>query len=150
MNDIDIVQLDDFRKQHIAVLCLPGLESFLSDIVEHLKQKYSVRTCYSNSLAEMEEVVGWADAVFLEWGNELTVEVTNKIKALEDKKVILRIHSYEVLSGYLPAINWRVIDQIIFVAKHIKDIAVRQLPGLLNPALNPPEMIIVPNGVRVE
>ena len=33
----------------IAVLCLPGLQSFLGDIVDYLKTKYDVRTCYSNN-----------------------------------------------------------------------------------------------------
>jgi len=149
MNDINVVQLDDFKKAHIAVLCLPGLESFLGNIVEHLSKKHFVRTCYSKSLAEMEEVINWSDLVLIEWANELAIELTQKVKALEDKKVILRIHSYEVLSNFLPAIDFRKIDVVIFVAEHIKSIAVRQLPGLLNPALNPPEIVVIPNGVNV-
>ena len=149
MNDIGIVQLDEFRKHRIAVLCLPGLESFLGDIIEYLKQDYSVKTCYSNNIKELEEVVNWADLVWIEWANELAIEVSNKINVLEDKKVIVRLHSYEALSGFLTHIRWQVIDTIIFVAKHIQDIAIKQLPGLLNKDLNPPEMFVVPNGLRV-
>ena len=30
----------------IAIICLPGLQSFLKDIVEHLSLKYEVVTCF--------------------------------------------------------------------------------------------------------
>ena len=149
MNDIQIVELADFRKKHITVLCLPGLESFLGDIVKQLQKTYLVTTCYSKSLTEIEAAVANADLVLIEWANELCIEVTQRIKALEEKKVIVRLHSYEALSGYVQHVNWAVVDAIIFVAKHIQDIVLQQMPGFQNPELNPPKMYVVPNGVEV-
>ena len=149
MENINIVNLDDFRKKHIAVLCLPGLESFLPAIVEHLSKKHFVRICYSKSLQEMEELIAWADLIWVEWANELAIELTQKSKVLAEKQVILRIHSYEVLSGFLQHIVWSKISAIIFVAEHIKNLALKQLPGLANPELDPPEILVIPNGVPV-
>ena len=146
MNDIKIVEMDDFRKKHIAVLCLPGLEGFLGDIVEHLKKEYIVTTCYSKDMAELERAIKDADIIFLDWLNELAVELT-KSNLLDGKKVIVRGHSYEMLSGYLPHISFSKISVLIFVAEHMKQLAVIQIPGLLNPAMNPPEIFVVPNGV---
>jgi len=143
MNDINIVQLDDFRKKHIAVLCLPGLEGFLKDIVAHLSKDYLVRTCYSGAIAELEDAIKWADLVFLEWGNQLAIELTQKVPSLAEKKVLLRIHSYEVLSGFLPQINWGVINDVIFVAEHIKALAIRQIPNLVEMV----DIHVVPNGI---
>ncbi len=143
MNDIAIVEMDDFTKQRVGVLCLPGLDSFLPAIVEHLKKTYSVRTCYSNAMPEIEKVVNWADIIFLEWGNQLAVELTQKMPILKDKQVLLRIHSYEVLSGFIPQIRWENITSVIFVAQHICDIACKNVPNL-------PELVnihIVPNGI---
>jgi hypothetical protein len=149
MDNINIVNLDDYQKKHIAVLCLPGLESFLPAIVEHLGKKHFVRTCYSKSLQEMEELIAWADLVILEWANELAVELTQKSKMLEEKRVIIRLHSYEALSGYVQHIKWSVVDSLIFVASHIKDLVLKQMPGLENPELNPPEIFVISNGVPI-
>jgi len=147
MNDIKIVELNDFGKKRIAVLCLPGLESFLGDIVEHLRKTYTVTTCYSNNLAEIESVVKDVDLVFLEWGNQMAIETTQKLSILAEKKVILRIHSYEVLENFPKFIKFSVIDTILFVGEHIKDILCKTMPGLLNPDLNPPKLVVIPNGV---
>jgi len=146
MNDIAIVEMDDFKKQRIAVLCLPGLESFLGEIVAELEKTYAVRTCYSNLMPEIEKVVEWCDCLWIEWGNALAVELSQKMPILKDKQVLLRIHSYEVLSGFLPQIRWENITSVIFVADHIKSIAIKQIPNL-------PEMVdihVVANGVAIE
>ena len=142
MNDIAIVEMDDFTKQRVGVLCLPGLESFLGDIVGHLKKTYSVRTYYGNSMAEIEKVVNWADILFLEWMNEMAINVT-KLPVLKDKQVLIRCHSYEALAPYVQQITWSSVSAIIFVASHIRDIVLKSIPKL-------PEMVevfVVPNGV---
>ena len=146
MNEIEIVQLDDFRKQRVAVLCLPGLESFLSDIVPELEKTYSVRTCYSRSMPEIESAVNWCDIAFFEWANELVIAATNNIPVMAEKQVIIRLHSYESLSNFATQINWPVVNHLIFVAEHIKEIVLKSIPKL-------PELVdisIVPNGVEVE
>jgi hypothetical protein len=94
-------------------------------------------------------LIAWADCVFIEWANELAVELTQKSKVLAEKQVILRIHSYEVLSGFLQHIVWDKISAIVFVCNHMRDLALKQLPGLAKPELNPPEIFVIPNGVPV-
>ncbi len=135
------------RRAKIAVLCLPGLQSFLGDIVGYLKTKYDVRTCYSNNNQEIESAVQWADLVWLEWANELTVALTNHSTLLDGKHIICRLHSYEAFSGFARKIKWEKIDDLVFVAKHIKDIVVQQVPEVIERVKN---IRIVPNGVNLD
>lgn len=134
-------------RSKVAVLCLPGLQSFLGDIVDFLKTRYEVRTCYSNNNQEIESAVRWADTVWLEWANELTSTLTNHSTILDGKHVICRLHSYEAFAGYVRKIRWERIDNLIFVAGHIKDIVVSQVPRLLQQV---GYIHIVPNGINMD
>lgn len=114
----------------LAILCPPGWSTFLIDIVAHLQTNYDLRTCYTDSGPEITEAVNWADIVWIEWANEMAVEVTNKLTVLDDKRVICRLHSYEVFDGFLNQVNWSRVDDLIFVANHIKEHAVGRMSDL--------------------
>ena len=130
MEEINIVEAPDFGKKRIGFLCLPGLEAFIKPIAEHFSINYSVRTCYSNNIHELSSIIDWCDLAWIEWCNELAIEVTNKVPTLADKKVVVRLHSYEALSGYVSAVKWDVVDSLVFVADHIKEIVLKQFPKL--------------------
>ncbi|MEJ2656513.1 MAG: tetratricopeptide repeat protein, partial [Desulfobacterales bacterium] len=119
LNEIEMAQKP---KRKIAVLCLPGLESFLGDIVDFLQTRYEVLTCYTNNNRDIEAAAHWADIVWIEWANQMAVHVTNKVPQIKDKKVICRLHGYEVFTDMPTQINWSVVDQLIFVAKHKQQI----------------------------
>ena len=152
-NDIDLIQiLNEIEmakkpRKKIAVLCLPGLESFLGDIVAFLQTKYQVRTCYSNNNKEIENTIHWADVVWIEWANELAIALTNHSTLLNGKHLVCRLHSYEALAGFVQKVKWKKIDDLIFVAKHIKDIVLQQVPNLSSIVNN---IHIVPNGVNLD
>lgn len=132
-------------KIRIAVICLPGLDSFLPDIVHELEKNYDVQICYSKDMSEVANVIEWCDILWIEWANELAVHVTNNID-VKDKKVLIRLHSYEALSGYCAQIKWEEVDGVIFVAQHIKDLLPKQ-------HINLPKDLrtyIIPNGVNTE
>ena len=126
--DKEITQLlEDIRSapqiiSKIAILCLPDFESFLGDIVCFLKTGYEVRTCYTNNEQEIESAVEWADIVWLEWANQMAMHVTNNVSGIVNKKVICRLHGYEVFTDMPEHINWNVVDRLIFVAKHKQEI----------------------------
>lgn len=141
-----LVNVDNYPGK-IAVVCLPGLESFLHEIVKFLKGKVDVRICYSKDLGEISSAVSWADAVWIEWANELAISLTNHETILNGKRVICRLHSYEALSGYANRIKWERINDLIFVAEHIKQILLKQVPDLEKKV---DRIHIVPNGVNLE
>ncbi|HBT51147.1 MAG TPA: hypothetical protein DEA49_03415 [Petrotoga sp.] len=104
----------------IAFLCLPGLDNFLKDIVETFSLGYDVKLVVSTDGNEITEAIKWADIVWLEWSNDLAIFVTNKVPEIADKKVICRLHRYEAFTQFPEKINWRNIDQLIFVANSMK------------------------------
>jgi len=125
---------------------LPGYESFLVDIVSFLKTRYEVRTCYTEDEQEVDSTVEWADIVWLEWANSIAAHVTHNIPSISQKKIVCRIHRYEVLNGYLAQIDWTKIDKTIFVADHIRDIAYETYPSIANET----ECLIINNGVDLQ
>ncbi len=130
----------------VVVLCLPGLESFLAEIVNFLDAHYEVSTCYSLNQQDIESVVQSADIVWLEWANEMAVTITNHKTLLDNKRVICRLHSYEALACFAEKIRWEKIDDLIFVAGHVKEIVLHQVPDLPDRVKN---IHIVPNGIDV-
>ncbi|MCD6552137.1 glycosyltransferase, partial [Thermotoga sp.] len=106
---------------NIAILCLPGLDSFIHDIADILGEVYNIKLVVSTNWDEIVQAYGWADIVWLEWANELAVEVTNKLEK-KGKKIVCRLHRYEALSNtFLSRINWDKIDKLILVADHMKN-----------------------------
>ncbi|MFV1976120.1 MAG: glycosyltransferase [Candidatus Scalindua sp.] len=130
----------------IAILCLPGYESFLVDIVSFLKTRYEVQTCYTEDVQEVDSAVEWADIVWLEWANTIAAHVTHNIPSVSQKKVICRIHSYEVLNNYLPLIDWSKINTAIFVSNHVMDIAYETYPSIVNQT----KCLVISNGVDIQ
>jgi glycosyltransferase involved in cell wall biosynthesis/ubiquinone/menaquinone biosynthesis C-methylase UbiE len=133
-------------RSKIAILCLPGYESFLEEIVNHLKARHDVQTCYTNNKQEIESSVEWADIVWLEFANDISVYVTNKVSTIQHKTVVCRIHSYEVLHGNLPNIDFTKIDMVVFVTDHVRNIAFETYPSITNET----KTLVIQNGVNLE
>jgi len=134
-------------KAKVAVLCLPLLDSFLGDIVDNLGHSYEVRTGYDGRLDSIRKLVAWADIVWLEWANELTARLTNELPELKRKHVICRLHSYEAFAGFVSQIKWERIDDLIFVADHIKEQVLLQQPDLEQKVKR---IHILPNGINLD
>ena len=131
----------------IAFLCLPGLDNFLKDIVETFSLGYDVKLVVTTDGNQIAESIKWADIVWLEWANEMTVFATNQVPEIQNKKVVCRLHSYEIFTQFPDKINWTNIDQLIFVGDHIKRILDELHPNL---NINPDKEIIVSNGVDLD
>lgn len=142
---INIIEVPTTGKKRIGFLCLQGLETFIKPIAAHFTGNYEVRECYSNSMPEIQSIIDFSDLVFLEWMNELTVQTTQKIPQLKDKKVIVRCHSYEALQNFSNSVNWLVVDHLIFVADHVRDLVLKQYPKL-NEIV---DISVIPNGVPI-
>lgn len=134
----------------IAFLCLSNLSQFIDPIAEELKKdpNYKVIKCYSNQPVRLHNAIEEADIVWLEWANELAIQVTtNKnVFKLEGKQVICRVHSYEVLSKMIEQIDWSVITDVVFVAEHIQAFAAERIQKS-NQTIHP---YIIPNGVDLD
>ncbi len=132
-------------RSKVAIICPPGLDSFLGDIVDFLKTRHEVKVCYSTNVQEIDTTITWSDIVWLEWANQSAIALTNHSEnILKDKRVICRLHSYEAFEGFARKINWKKISELIFVAQHIRDIVIQQVPDIPKLVNN---IHIVPNGI---
>ena len=66
--------------------------------------------------AYADELIEWADVVFVEWANDVSSWFVDQISPT--KKIILRLHSYELLNPWPLLFNWGKIDHLICVADH--------------------------------
>ncbi|MCK9328081.1 MAG: glycosyltransferase family 4 protein [Bacteroidales bacterium] len=127
----------------LAIICLPGLDSFIRDIARELGSGYEVRLCVTNRAADIKAAVEWAEIVWLEWANESAIEA---MKHVNGKPVVVRLHSYEALSGYLPAIPWERVSRLVLVAPHMADVCEMMLPGITGRV----DTVVIPNGVDID
>lgn len=63
--------------------------------------------------------LGTSDVIFVDWLNHNTIWAINNIPV--DKKIVVRVHSYEVLSFFPITINFGRIDGLIFISEGIKN-----------------------------
>ncbi len=121
MNDLSVKSEKERKIVFIEKASL-GDGRFLKPIVESLKSRFNVKLLRTVNSLEVMRAVNWADVVWLEWANDLAIHATNNIPQIRDKKVICRLHGYEVFTGMPAKINWQVVDRLIFVANHKRDL----------------------------
>ena len=127
-----IIKTRDEEKQSILFIEQKGLSTggHLNHIVDNLQENYKVRYLKTQDLSEVINAVKCVDIVWLEWAYQLTALVTQKIKELESKPVVCRLHGFEVFTELPQQINWNVIDKLIFVANHKREIFNKRLPNV--------------------
>ncbi len=117
------------HQKKLAIICAKGLDNFIDDIIKGLKDEYWVQRWAVTNSEEIKRAIDWADVVWLEWANEVAI-IGSKYKWLRDKRVLIRLHSYEIFTNFPLSIDWRNIDKLIFVAPHIEEIFFERFPGL--------------------
>ena len=121
----------------LAFICLSGLDQFIDQIIERLSDDYLVRKFAVITQQEVYNAIEWGDIIWLEWANESTIVATN-YEGIKGKKVIARLHSYEIFTDYPKKINWANVDKLIFVAPHVKEVLhelVPEVKGKVNDCL---------------
>jgi len=133
--------------KNIAFISAPNLENFMIPVANGLeKLGHHTRIVASGDDREIVNAIMASEIVWIEWGNELAMHLTTDAGILNQRSVILRIHSYEAFLPYIKYINWERVDHLIFVAQHIKDIVLDTVPKIRKMVEN---IHVIPNGVDV-
>ena len=118
----------------MAIFCLHGLDNFL-DWAEPLSAEYEIKKVVTSTHTEVYRAMEWADILWCEWCNEMAVNVTRhmiNIKNANHKKVVVRLHSYEVFTELPNCVIWEDVERLVFVAPHVEKIARDRFPNMLN------------------
>jgi len=129
----------------ISVICMAGLDNFIDDIIEGLSNDYVVRKFIVKSEQDIFNAIDWGSIIWLEWLNQSSIIATN-YKGIKGKKVIVRLHSYEIFTDFPKRINWSAVDRLIFVAPHIRDILKELSPGVIDGV----KMEVIYNGLDLD
>jgi glycosyltransferase involved in cell wall biosynthesis len=108
-------------KKNGVVCCAPGMDSFIHTLIKDLSPYINMTSSITVDIDEHIKEMSIADIVWLEWGNELTKLICDYKKILLGKRVIIRIHSYEVINKLVANIDFRQVSDIVFVSKLIRD-----------------------------
>jgi len=114
----------------ISFVCLAGLDNFVDPIIEGLSDNYNVRKFIIRAQQDVYNAIDWSDIIWFEWANEAALIGTN-YKGIKGKKVIVRLHGYEVFSEIPKKINWAInVDRLILVATNVLNILKTDIPGI--------------------
>jgi len=113
--------------KRIAFFCGPN-DSFLKGICNHLAAKYEIRRFEGNTVQDMQNLMKWSDLSWFEWCDQLVIQASRLPRVC---RLICRLHRYEVFTEMPGQVDWEKIDDLIFVAPHIRDIAISKIPDLV-------------------
>ena len=110
----------------IAFFCGAN-DSFLKDICNHLTQRHQIRIFEGQTVQDIQRLMKWSDLSWFEWCDQLVIEASRLPKLC---RMLCRLHRYEVFTDMPGQVDWNKIDDLIFVAPHIRDIARSAIPDL--------------------
>ncbi|WP_082234760.1 glycosyltransferase [Halobacillus massiliensis] len=128
----------------LVLFVKPGLDNFLDPVIEQFTKTFETKKIIVKDNREIDEGMKWADICWFEWCDDLAIYGT-KLSLSYEKKIIIRLHSYEAFTYNIHRINWHSVDRIIFVGQPIKDYVLSQIPHV-----NQNKAVVIENGVNLE
>jgi glycosyltransferase involved in cell wall biosynthesis len=128
----------------IAFIIQDGMDRFVRDLESHFQaQGHEVRRMDRFDPAHAQQLLEWADLAWLEWCLSDAITITQRSW---NCRIVIRLHSLEALHDAPKSINWANVDDLIFVAPHIRDMALEQAPDLTSST----NVHVIPIGVDLE
>ena len=133
----------EFKAEKIAVLADRGQTNFIEPVMRHWHAA-GKEVCIGSTVEDIDDILAWGpDIIWCEWAGKLLIELSKRPKQC---RIIVRVHGYEVHNGYIGQIDWRPIDDVIFVANYLETLAVGQAPQMAELC----NLHVVPGGVETD
>ncbi|URZ03851.1 methyltransferase domain-containing protein [Clostridium felsineum] len=116
-------------KKKLAFFVKEGLDNFLMDVIAGVSDEYDTKEIIVTSYDQINKWMQWADISFFEWCDELVI-YASKLKMAKEKKIVCRLHRYEVFTDYPKMVNWDNVDKLIIVTKHLEKLLKIQVPDI--------------------
>jgi len=134
-------------KPSVLMCCQKSLEHFALELCDELEKKALVKRVVADNYGPLEWPIKSAQTVWLEWGSELAIEATSDPMQLKGKKVIVRMHSFEILNRLAAKINFQAVTDVVFVCHYMRRLFERLMPGRLT---EHHRVHIIHNGIKLE
>ncbi|UQZ89724.1 hypothetical protein C4J81_11110 [Deltaproteobacteria bacterium Smac51] len=135
------------KKPVVLMCCQKGLDHFAMQLCDELEKTAVIKRTVGNNMGEFHWPIRSASTVWLEWGSDMAIEVTNHPQLLDGKRVIVRIHSYEVLNGMAAKINYGRVNDVIFVSNYMRQLFERRFPNRFPEATR---VHVIHNGIALD
>jgi len=127
----------------IAILVQGGNDKFLALIRDWFEKRYEVRVIKGNNREKIREALSWADLTWVEWVQDLAVDVS---KMPRKGKLVMRLHSFEAYTSLPSLVAWQNVDALIVVAPHVIDVLRLRIPDLADLA----QIFVLPNCIDTD
>lgn len=114
-------KLEEKIQENIVFFVKEGMDTFLGDIINELSKHYIIKKVIVKEYNQIDKWMEWADICWFEWCDDLVI-YGSKLLLSREKKIICRIHGYEVYTNSIINVNWENVDNLIVVAPHIRRI----------------------------
>ncbi len=133
-------------KPSLVMCCQKSLETFAMGLCDELDKHAVVRRVVADNFGPLQWPIQTAGVVWLEWAAEMSIQITRTPGLLDGKKVILRLHSFEILSDLAGQINYQPVTDLVFVSRYMRDLFLRRFGQL---AVGK-RMHVIHNGIALE
>ncbi|GAA0733517.1 glycosyltransferase [Clostridium oceanicum] len=110
----------EMRKK-LVFFIIPGGDAFIDDIINNLSNEYETKKVIVKTYEQINKWMKWADICWFEWCDWIVIH-GSKQEIAKEKKIICRIHGYEVYTNNILRTKWENVDQLIIVAPHVRRI----------------------------
>ena len=127
VSKITVSEKKDMTKRKYTtkkILFFSNIDSFVGDIISHLEKNHIVIKSNAKNGIIKDIQLHNPDVIWFEWCDNLVIQASQYGKDyIRDKKVICRLHSYELFEPNIHLVKWdEFVDDLIFVAEHTKEI----------------------------
>jgi predicted negative regulator of RcsB-dependent stress response len=116
-------------------------KAFVTDIIQRLEDDNNEVLIYSDDSGEsMSELLSKVDLAWFEWCDNLVIEASKLPKTCP---TICRLHSYEAFTEVPTQVNWKNVDQLVFVNRSVMEL-------VNEPSANSVPKTVIHNGVDTD
>jgi len=114
-------------KRRMVVFCDRGQTSFILPLLnywgseERGEDEWEIRV--THELPLISQLLDWCDVAWFEWAGPLLIRATQEKHRC---RMIVRIHGYEVHSGYIEQVYWPHVDDVVFTAHYLGNLCRQQ------------------------
>ena len=119
-------------------LIVDKLGQFSRELEEHMRERYNVERIETF----LPQYLKWADVVWFDWCDENAV-LASQVRW--DARVIVCLRSYEYFGTAPAQVNWANVDELVFVAPHVRRLAAEKFGPFEGPRIS-----TVSDGVDLE